>query len=131
MRSTTTGLTEQAARERNGWLTTTGRVTGRDHEIEIWFAVDPESAGATVFLLSGGGDRSDWVRNVRVNPAIRLRAGGATWDGSARVIERTEALDLRAREVVSAKYQGWSPGRELSDWARTSRAVVIEIGGYA
>ena len=36
------------------YLTTRGRVTGRPHEIEIWFAVD----GDTVYLLSGGGDRS-------------------------------------------------------------------------
>src|SRR5919198_4125925 len=39
------------------YLTTTGRVTGRPHEIEIWFALH----AGTVYVLSGGGDRSDWV----------------------------------------------------------------------
>ena len=37
------------------YLTTTGRVTGRPHEIEIWFALD----GATLYMLSGGRGRSD------------------------------------------------------------------------
>ena len=43
-------MTDSEARERNGYLTTTGRVSGRAHEIEIWFAVEPESAGRTVYL---------------------------------------------------------------------------------
>ena len=40
------------------YLTTTGRVTGEPHTIEIWFGM-PED-GRAVYLLSGGGDRSDW-----------------------------------------------------------------------
>ncbi len=33
----------------------------KPHEIEIWFADDDD----TLYMLSGGGDRSDWVRNLR------------------------------------------------------------------
>ena len=36
------------------YLTTVGRVTGRPHEIEIWFAIE----GQTLYMLSGGQDRS-------------------------------------------------------------------------
>ncbi len=53
------------------YLTTAGRVSGRPHTIEIWFALQ----GRTLFLLSGGGDRSDWVRNLRRDPAARPRRG--------------------------------------------------------
>ena len=51
------------------YLTTTGRVTGEPHEIEIWFAAD----GDTLFMLAGAGDRSDWVRNLRAQPAVTVR----------------------------------------------------------
>jgi hypothetical protein len=39
------------------YLTTTGRVSGHPHEIEIWFSLVPESR--TLLMLSGGRDRSD------------------------------------------------------------------------
>ena len=42
------------------YLTTTGRVSGEPREIEIWFGLD----GPTLYVLSGGRDRSDWVKNL-------------------------------------------------------------------
>jgi hypothetical protein len=33
----------------------------RSHRIEIWFAVH----GGKLYLMSGGRDRADWVRNLR------------------------------------------------------------------
>ena len=49
------------------YVTTAGRVTGRDHEIEIWFAGGEES----IYLISGGQERSDWVRNLQATPPRR------------------------------------------------------------
>ena len=46
------------------YLTTRGRVTGRPHRIEIWFAID----GETLYMLSGGGERSDWSRTCAAPP---------------------------------------------------------------
>ena len=56
------------------YITTTGRVTGRPHPVEIWFALD----GATLYLLSGGGRRSDWVRNLERHSEVSVRIGGRT-----------------------------------------------------
>ena len=53
------------------YLTTTGRVSGRPHTIEIWFALQDR----TLYLLSGGVDRSDWVRNLIRHPAGTVRLG--------------------------------------------------------
>src|SRR6185503_18411268 len=61
------------------YLTTTGRVSGRPHEIEIWFAIKDN----TLYLLSGGGDKSDWVRNLRAYPAVTVRIGKYTFTGKA------------------------------------------------
>lgn len=103
-------------------LQTIGRRTGRPRTIEIWFATD----GARVYLLAGGRDRAHWVRNVRADPAVRVRLGGRTIDGRARVLEDGER-EVLARRLVAAKYQGWREGAPLSAWAAGSLPVEIEL----
>ena len=46
------------------YLITTGRVSGQPREIEIWFALQ----GRTLYMLSGGRDRAQWVRNIQRQP---------------------------------------------------------------
>ncbi|MBA3729003.1 MAG: nitroreductase family deazaflavin-dependent oxidoreductase [Actinobacteria bacterium] len=104
------------------YVTTTGRRTGRAHTIEIWFA----SSGRSLYLLSGGGDQSDWVRNVRKNPGVRVRIGEETYDALARIVE-DPAEDAMARLLLASKYQGWREGQPLSSWARTALAVAIDL----
>lgn len=45
-------------------LTTTGRTSGNPHEIKIWFA----SATGPYYLLSGGRDSADWLKNLKKRP---------------------------------------------------------------
>jgi deazaflavin-dependent oxidoreductase (nitroreductase family) len=104
-------------------LQTTGRVTGRPRTIEIWFAVD----GTRIYLLAGGRDRAHWVRNLRANPAVRVRLGGRTLDGHAREIEGDPA-EPTARRLLAAKYQGWREGDRLSSWAARSLPIEVELG---
>lgn len=104
-------------------LQTTGRVTGRPRTIEIWFGVD----GTRLYLLAGGRDRADWVRNLQANPSVRVRLGGRSLDGQARTIEGDAAEPL-ARRLLAAKYQGWREGEPLSGWAAGSLPVEIELG---
>ena len=59
------------AAEQYCYLTTTGRTSGEPREIEIWFGLDGES----LYLMSGGRDRSHWVRNMRKEPAVTVRNG--------------------------------------------------------
>jgi deazaflavin-dependent oxidoreductase (nitroreductase family) len=115
-------LPERLAREPYCYLETTGRVTGRPHEIEIWFA----SEGGTLYLLSGGGDRADWVRNLRKEPRVRVRIRDVTFAGTARPIEGAED-DPLARRLLAAKYQGWREGQPLSQWARTALPVAVRL----
>ena len=103
---------------------TVGRVTGRPHVVEMWFAADPEHD--RVYLLSGGRDGSDWVLNLRHNPTARLRFGDEWLDATAREIEGRPEEAL-ARQLLAAKYQGWSEGRPLSGWARNSLAVALDV----
>ena len=118
-------LSDAEARERLCYLTTTGRVSGNPHEVAIWFAADGDNGA--VYILSGGRDRADWVRNIRRNPRCSIRVGDAVYPGFGRVVEPDEALNRRAREVVAAKYGEQTRDGELSDWARSSLPIVIEL----
>jgi deazaflavin-dependent oxidoreductase (nitroreductase family) len=101
-------------------LQTIGRTSGRPRTIEIWFATD----GERVYLLAGGRDRAHWVRNLRARPRVRLRIGGRTIEGHARVIERGPREE-EARRLLATKYQGWTDGAPLSAWAAGSLPVEV------
>ena len=104
------------------YLTTTGRVSGRPHEIEIWFGIQSN----TLYLLSGGGDHSDWVRNLRAHPQVTVRIKKKTFTGRARIVH-DEKADLMVRYMLAEKYQEWSEDKSLSEWARTALPVAINI----
>jgi deazaflavin-dependent oxidoreductase (nitroreductase family) len=103
------------------YLTTNGRVTGRPHRIEIWFAID----GATLYLLSGGRERSDWVKNLRKSPEVTIQLGTGRFAGRARIVEDV-AEDERARALVHDKYAGSYRGG-LSRWRRSALPVAVEL----
>ena len=81
------------------YLTTTGRVTGRSHEIEIWFSLVPETRA--LYMLSGGGDRSDWVKNLSRDPDVEVRIAGKRYSGRVRGAQDAEDLPgHRAQHAV-------------------------------
>ncbi len=104
------------------YLTTTGRVTGEPHEIEIWFVLVPERRA--LYMLSGGGDRSDWVKNLFHNPEVEVRIAGERLAGLAREAKDAEEDEL-ARRLLVEKYES-SPGR-LENWRRTAMPVVVDL----
>ena len=75
------------ATERFCYLTTTGRVSGKPHTVEIWFAFPPDAPDRTVYMMSGGRGRADWVKNLRRTPSVSIRIDGDTYQARARVIE--------------------------------------------
>ena len=98
------------------YLTTTGRVTGRPHEIEIWFALVPEAR--TLYMLS------DWVKNLRRDPEVMVRIAGERFGGRAREAEDAEEDEL-ARRLLVEKYES-SPGR-LENWRRRALPVLVDL----
>jgi deazaflavin-dependent oxidoreductase (nitroreductase family) len=103
------------------YLTTIGRRSGQPHRIEIWFGVD----NGRLYLLSGGRDRSDWVRNLQANPRVTIELGVETRAGTARILQAGTEEDQRARDLLVAKYA--TPANPLEDWKRRSLAVAIEF----
>jgi deazaflavin-dependent oxidoreductase (nitroreductase family) len=115
-------LSSPLAGEAYCYLTTTGRVTGKPHEIEIWFGL----VGNTCYLLSGGRDRSDWVRNLLKNPSVTVRIGGQTFRAAARIVnDEEEAMTIR--NLLADKYNERNANGSLSKWARTALPVALDL----
>jgi len=106
------------------YLTTTGRVTGTSHRIEVWFAIRDE----TVFLMAGDRDRSDWVRNLLVTPDVELELGGRKRVTRARVVDESSDDDAAARRLMLEKYEA-RDGGDLSEWGRTALVVAVDWPG--
>jgi deazaflavin-dependent oxidoreductase (nitroreductase family) len=104
------------------YVTTTGRRTGRSHTIEIWFG----ERDGSLYLLSGGGDRSDWVRNIRDEPRVSVRVGDRVRPGVARLVD-DPGEQIAARRLLASRYQGWQEGQPLSRWASTALVVAIDL----
>ena len=104
------------------YLTTIGRVSGHPHEIEIWFGL----RNNTLYLLSGGGDKSDWVKNLLKNPSVTVRIAGYNFVGTARLVKEKEE-DTRARYLVAEKYHEMDDEKTLDEWARTALPVAIDL----
>ena len=94
-------------------------MSGEPHEIEIWFAL----ADGVAYMLSGGGDRSDWVKNLQVKPAVTIRIGDERRACIARTAMGADE-DALARRLLVEKYRPRYSG-ELDDWGRTSLPVAV------
>jgi deazaflavin-dependent oxidoreductase (nitroreductase family) len=103
------------------YLTTTGRSSGLPREIEIWFGIE----GGVLYMLSGGRDRSDWVKNLIADPVVSVRIGDERHRGRARVVtDRTE--DERARRLLFDKYSESYSG-DLADWRANALPVAVDF----
>ena len=114
-------LLADLANEDYCYLTTTGRVSERPHEIEIWFGVQNSS----IYMLSGSG-RSDWVKNLLKNPAVIVRIANHTFTGIARIVS-SEREEIMTRNMLANKYKEREADGSLSEWARTALPVAIDL----
>ena len=103
------------------YLTTTGRHTGNPHTVEIWFGQDGDAP--TLYLLSGGGDGADWVRNGRAQADVTVRVGDTTYGAHFRLVD-DPAEDALARRLLLEKYDR---DGELADWGRRSLVVALDL----
>ena len=115
-------ILSQLAREEYCYLTTKGRKTGKPHEIEIWFGVIEN----TIYLLSGGGDESDWVKNLRATPEAAIRIGKYMFPVTARFV-KDSMEESTIRPLMATKYNEWQEGQVLSEWASNALVVGLDV----
>lgn len=112
----------RVAEDKFAYLTTTGRRTGQPREIEIWFVLSAD--GATVYVMAGEGERSNWLRNLRDAPAVSVRIGQVTLAGRAEVLEPGEE-DETARDRLVRKYR--TSHGDLEGWRRNGLPVAVRV----
>jgi len=108
----------QFSKQEYCYLTTKGRKTGNPHEIEIWFVIYRDS----LYLMSGGMDKADWVRNLIRDPKVTIRIAGQNFDANARVV-KNKAEENPVRELMADKYSERESDGTLSEWAKTALVV--------
>jgi len=109
------------AKEDYCYLTTTGRVTGKPHQIEIWFGAQ----NASIYLMAGDHG-SDWVKNLLKDPNVTVRIAQRTFTGIARIV-KNEREEMTARKLLADKYKERESDGSLSEWARTALPVAIDL----
>lgn len=114
---------ERLVDEDMAYLTTTGRKTGKPHEVEIWFGI----GDGTLYMLSGGRDGADWVKNIRKDPKVRVRINTQSAPLEARIVKAGTREDAAARELLDGKYMGWRAGKKLSGWAQGALPVAVDL----
>ena len=80
-------------------ITVTGRTSGRSLSYPVWFALE----GEKIYLIPVKGSDTDWYKNLRKTPTIRLEARGKTFTTSARLLTG-EAEIAKVLEKFRDKY---------------------------
>jgi len=85
-----------------GWvlLTTTGRRTGLPREVLL----PCERTADALFVISTYGDHSDWIRNIRRDPRVRVTAAGWVLPARAEIVE-----DLYEKRALVSAHPFFAP----------------------
>ncbi|GER89880.1 hypothetical protein KDW_40420 [Dictyobacter vulcani] len=80
-------------------ITVTGRTSGRPISLPIWFTLDSN----TLYLIPVKGSDTEWYKNLRKTPTIRVSAHGKAVTASAQVHTDQAQLD-HVLELFREKY---------------------------
>ena len=100
-------ILEQQSKLTYLYLTTIGRVTGKPREIEIWFVESQDR----FYILAEHMHEAQWVKNIKLEPRVRVRLGRRRFEAAARVLDynRDRKAWLEAQKLAREKY-GWGDG---------------------
>ena len=89
-------------------LTTTGRKTGKVRRTPLEYRVEPESG--CFIVMAGWGGKTDWYRNARVQPRVRVQAGRRKFEAMAEPLSEEEVTDwlIQVVRLNPASLKIWS-----------------------
>jgi deazaflavin-dependent oxidoreductase (nitroreductase family) len=112
----------RAYRHGSGWLlghtflafVHTGRTTGRPYET-VAMVLRYDAAAREAVIFAAWGPDTDWVRNLRAGPAVRVQLGRESFAPRHRFLSADEAFDVAAqfgrehpwRLRLSSTIMGW------------------------
>jgi len=95
-------------------LTVTGRRTGREISMPVWFVREDDR----LYLVPVRGSDSDWYKNVLKAPTIRLTAGGAQLTARATPItdpaKVAEIVDKFRAEYGAQEVTAYYPKHDVA-----------------
>ncbi|MEU6207510.1 nitroreductase/quinone reductase family protein [Micromonospora musae] len=106
--------------EREVEITVTGRRTGRQISHPVWFVQEEQS----MFLVPVSGFDSDWYKNVRRTPVIRVSANGTAVNSTATTIDDPDRVD----HVVSLFREKYGADQVEDYYPRHDVAVQVPLG---
>ena len=80
-------------------LGTTGRKTGIKRVTTVWFGI----LDGRLYVSSGRGECSDWVKNLKKSPRVEITVGGVTEQGIAKIVQDPH-IKQRLRDLYWKKY---------------------------
>ncbi len=87
------------SRNREIKIAVTGRKSGREIAVVLWFVWENEK----LYLLPGTGSETQWYKNLRGRPRLRVKAGGA--EAAFTAVPLTDGAEVAAViEKFRAKY---------------------------
>jgi deazaflavin-dependent oxidoreductase (nitroreductase family) len=89
------------------YLTTTGRKSGLQREIEIWYT----DLDGRFYIIAEKREKAGWVLNILHRPQISFRVGNQHFNGIGRIVDQVVERELweNVRALSDRKY-GWSDG---------------------
>ena len=95
-------------------LTVTGRKSGREISIPVWFVRD----GDKLYLVPVNGSGSDWYKNVLKTPTVRLAAGQAQLTATAAPVTDParvgEILDKFRAKYSARDVEAYYPKQDVA-----------------
>jgi deazaflavin-dependent oxidoreductase (nitroreductase family) len=89
------------------YLTTLGRKSGLPRTVEIWFVVNQHR----LYILAEHGLKTQWVRNVRVNPLVSIRLRQHCFRARGRILDAArDRCEWQTITRLSEKKYGWGNG---------------------
>jgi hypothetical protein len=104
-------------------LTVTGRVTGREISLPVWFVKER----GKFYLLPVRGSDSDWYKNMLKTPRLRLTTNGASVTATATPITDP----AKVREVVEKFRATYGRDQVAEYYPKTDVAVDVGLPGSA
>ena len=112
-------IVNHMARHREITLSVTGRKSGREISIPVWFVLE----GAKLYLLPVTGSDTQWYQNVLKTPGVHIRAGDT--DSTLTLAPLTEKAQVSA---VVSKFRARYGDSGMKYYSKLDVAAVAELG---
>ena len=123
-----------------GWLmgnrmlkiTHTGRVSGQPRQV-VLEVVRHDPTNDTYYIAAAWGEKSDWVKNIRANPLVKVQVGRRKFDMLAEQLTPGQGeltiLDYAQRHPTAmsnlARYMGYQLDGSESDIRELGRMLLM------